>query len=289
MTALLAIHAYFTCLPGELSSARRDMDGDLDGFCDRMLSYVDEPHKYAEFDAAVQLLRDRDRVHVLSIEDAFTTTRIDNVLVFSFVGLRTDLTSERVMRLDLVDVVSAATRGSTLNKSVTAARVDALRAEFDAAHACDVVFNGFSRGGLRAIELFLANALVDARVFVVTFNCFVWPTALERIRSVVGSLSDVIARMLHRRVHGDIGLGHKLPGAFEELPAPLLPANASKIDRIKAAHTIVNALPPLRRQLESVAAFERTLDLSFTAILDSNVLYHVGAASFRERIMRWFH
>ena len=288
LTAVLAIHSYFTCLPGELSAARRDMDGDLDGLCDRLAAYVDEPENHIEFAAALQLLRDRDRVRVLSIDETFTTIRIDSVLTFTFVGLRTDLTSERVMKLDLVDVASAATRGVTLNKSATAARIAALRDEFDAAGACDVVFNGFSRGGLRAIEMFLSTALVDARVSVVTFNCFVGPAALERILSVVGSLPDVVARMLHRRVHGDIGLGHKLPGEFEELPAPTLPSGASKIDRIKAAHTIVNALPPLRRELESVAAFERSLDLSFAPILDSNVLYHIGVASFRERVAALF-
>jgi hypothetical protein len=127
LTAVLAIHAYFTCLPGELAAARRDMDADLAGLCDRLESYVDEPEQHVEFAAALQLLRDRERVRVLSVDDAFTTIRIDNVLVFSFVGLRTDLTSERVIKLDLVDVASAATRGVTLNRSATAAHRRAAR------------------------------------------------------------------------------------------------------------------------------------------------------------------
>jgi hypothetical protein len=111
--------------------------------------------------------------------------------------------------------------------------------QFELSADTTVVFNGYSRGGLRAIDCFLATAFRLPNVFVCTCNPFVWPAAVKLIQLRVGPLVRLSDRMFTARVDCDIGLGHKLPGTVRRI-ASRLPRTASRLDKTKAAHSLMN-------------------------------------------------
>jgi hypothetical protein len=272
LMTLLMLHAYGTCIPGELSDARRQMDADLHEFAHGMSPLVSGIDRTVAFGAAIDAIA---AASVLAIEDDFAVVRLREKVVFSFVGMRVDLVHQRVLMRDKMDVVSSVVRGRLLNRDKVTARVDELMDQFELSADTTVVFNGYSRGGLRAIDCFLATAFRLPNVFVCTCNPFVWPAAVKLIQLRVGPLVRLSDRMFTARVDCDIGLGDKLPGTVRRI-ASRLPRTASRLDKTKAAHSLMNLLPPIADDPGSVYLFRRqTLSEIYTPVSESNALFNI--------------
>jgi hypothetical protein len=251
------------------------MDADLHEFGHAMSPLVSGIDRTAAFGAAIDAI---DAATVLAIEDDFSVVRTgDNKVVFSFVGMRVDLVHRRVLMRDKMDVVSSVVRGRLLNRDKITARVDELMEQFEltADTATTIVFNGYSRGGLRAIDCFLATAFRNPNVFVCTCNPFVWPAAVKLIQLRVGPLVNLSDRMFTARVDCDVGLGHKLPGTVRRIPTRL-PQTASRLEKTKAAHSLMNLLPPIADDPGNVFLFRRqTLSQIYTPVSQSNALFNI--------------
>lgn len=275
LMTLLMLHAYGTCIPGELDAARANMDADLHEFAAGMSPLVAGIDRTPSFSAAVSNVLSAT---VLAIEDDFAVVRTGDVVVFSFVGMRVGLVRQRVLLRDKMDVVSSMVRGRLLNRDGVTARVGELMQMFElgsSSTATKVVFSGYSRGGVRAIDCFLSSAFRNPNVFACTCNPFVWPAAVKLIQLRVGPIKRLANRMFTARVECDIGLGHKLPGNVLRIPSRL-PSTASRLEKTKAAHSLMNLLPPIADDPGNVFLFRRQrLREIYQPVTESNALFNI--------------